>query len=98
MSTPKEDIIAEEKAALDTPIDARIHTVELPPQSKEEVEAQGDKLWRQFPCFKTKEDAMYFSMLPLSRQDSVAVLTKAMEIERENRSNTDKWDNPISLR
>lgn len=98
MDATKEDLIAEEKAALDTPIDARIHTVELPPQSKEEIEAQGEKLWQQFPCFSTKEDAMYFSMLPLSRQDSVAVLTKAMEIEREELKQTQKWSDPVSSR
>ena len=98
MEVPKEDLIAEEKAALDAPLNARIHTVDLPPQSKEEVEAQCDKLWRRFPCFKTKEDAMYFSMLPLSRQDSVAVLAKAMEIEKQMQDDTMKWKDPVSTR
>ena len=98
MDAHKEDLIAEEKAALDTPIDARIHTVDLPFESKEEIEAKGEKLWRQFPCFKTKEDAMYFSMLPLSHQDSIAVLTKAMEIERERQTVTQSWSDPESSR
>lgn len=98
MDAKTQDLIAEEKAALDTPIDARIHTVDLPPENHEEIQAKGEKLWRQFPCFKTKEDAMYFSMLPLSRQDSVAVLTKAMEIEREQNERSKKWSDLVSER
>lgn len=98
MDVSEEHLIAEEKAALDTPINARIHTVDLPHESKEEIEAKGEKLWRQFPCFKTKEDAMYFSMLPLNRQDSMAVLTKAMEIEREKQTVTQSWSDPESSR
>ena len=98
MDTKKENLIAEEKAALDTPIDARIHTVDLPPETKDEVEAKGEKLWKQFPCFKTKEDAMYFSMLPLDRKDSVMVLQKAIEIEREEAEEAKKWGDPVSER
>ena len=81
--TKKQELIKEEVDALDTPLDARIHRVELPPQTKQEVDDVADKLWRDYPCFKSREDAEYFSMLPLSRQDSVAVLTRASEIERE---------------
>ena len=98
METIHEELVKEEKAALDTPIDARIHTVELPPQSEKEVDEYGEKLWRQYTCFKTKEDAMYFSMLPLSRKDSAMVLTRAMEIERQNEKETDKWSDPVSAR
>lgn len=83
----KLSIIKEEKDALDTPLDARIHRVELPPQTKQEVEDAADKLWRDYPCFKSREDAEYFSMLPLSRQDSVAVLVRASEIENEKCTN-----------
>lgn len=98
MDVNKENLLAEEKAALDTPIDARIHTVEIPPQSKDEVEAQGEKLWRNFPCFKTKEDALYFSMLPLSRKDSVMVLQKAIEFEKQELEEREKWGDPVSAR
>ena len=76
-------LIKEEEDALDTPLDARIHRVELPPQTKQEVDDAADKLWRDYPCFKSREDATYFSMLPLSRQDSIAVLQRASELENE---------------
>jgi hypothetical protein len=76
-------IIQEEKDALDTPLDSRIHTVQLPPQTKQKVDDAAEKLWRDYPCFRTREDAEYFSMLPLSRQDSVMVLERASELERE---------------
>jgi hypothetical protein len=98
MATQKEKLIKEEKSALDTPIDARIHTAELPPQTEKEVEDYCDKMWRQYPCFKTKEDAMYFSMLPLSRTDSTLVLKRAMEIEKQTQKESDKWRDPISAR
>lgn len=75
-------IIKEEEDALETPKDARINHVELPPQTKKEVEDVAEKLWRDYPCFRSKEDAEYFSMLPLSRQDSQMVLVRASEIER----------------
>lgn len=81
--TKKQTLIKEEMDALDTPLDARIHKVDLPPQTKQEVEDVADKLWRDYPCFKSRMDAEYFSMLPLSRQDSMAVLQRASELERE---------------
>jgi len=98
MDTHEKDLIQEEKAALDTPINARIHTVEIPPQTEEEANDHGEKLWRQFPCFKTKEDAMYFSMLPLSPTDSVRVLTRAMELEGQNKKEARMWSDPLSTR
>lgn len=76
-------LIQEEKDALDTPLDARIHTVQLPPQTKQEVEDVAEKLWRDYPCFRTREDAEYFSMLPLSKEDSILVLKRASELERK---------------
>lgn len=82
--TKKQELIKEEVDALDTPLDARIHRVELPPQTKQDMDDVADQLWRDYPCFKSREDAKYFSMLPLSRQDSVAVLYRASEIQREN--------------
>ncbi len=79
----KHTLIKEEVDAFDTPLDARIHQVALPPQTIKEAEDIADKLWRDYPCFKSREDAAYFSMLPLSRQDSVAVLVRATELENE---------------
>lgn len=98
MDSTTQDLIQEEKAALDTPINARIHTVELPPQTEKEVDEYADKLWRTYTCFKTKEDAMYFSMLPLSRTDSALVLAKAMDIEKQNKKESDTWKEPVSTR
>jgi hypothetical protein len=85
-------IIAEEEAqALETPIDARIHKVEVPPESTLEFDAKVLKLQQQFPVFASREDAEYFSMLPLSRQDSIAVLQRAREIQMESEKENESW-------
>lgn len=83
----KQELIEEEKAACDTPLDARIHTAELPPQTAKEVEAAADALYKRFAdVFSSYEDAEYFSMLPLDKQARMKVINRAREIDREART------------
>lgn len=86
-------VIAEEEAlALETLPSARINNVPLPIETAAEFDAKVDKLRRQFPVFVSREDAEYFSMLPLSRTDSMAVLKRAMELQAEEEEHRDDWN------
>ena len=90
VSTEIEDgIIAEEKKAYDTPLDARIHRVPVPMDcTDDDVTRKANKLIRDFgDVFKTKEDCTYFSMLPLSKKDQLDVLTKARLYQSQDRNN-----------
>ena len=83
MEEHKRTIAEEELSALETPVAARINAVPVPLDNPVEFDAKVMKTMQQFPVFKTREDAEYFSMLPLSRKDSINVLHRALEIQRE---------------
>lgn len=99
MEEQKRKIAEEEAQAIETPLDARIHRVEVPSESTLEFDAKVIKLQQQFPVFASHEDAEYFSMLPLSRQDSIAVLQRAREIQLEGEKEKESWMNQsVSLK
>lgn len=71
----------------DIKVNEHVATAELPPQSIEEFEAHTKKthaIYGQF--FKTFNDSVLFSMLPLKNQDRAAFIKRALEIEQENTS------------
>lgn len=94
MEERKRSIAEEELAALETPVAASINTVPVPVDTPLEFDAKVMKTMQQFPVFKSRADAEYFSMLPLSRKDSINVLRRALEIQKDESHTT----HPISER
>jgi len=87
-------LLEEEQEACDTPLDAKIHKVPVPRETEAEVEEEAKNLYAQFcDVFKCKEDAEYFSMLPLSKKDRMTVLKRASEITKEEKQQQEDWYN-----
>lgn len=80
-SDHKQALVREEQEACDTPLDARIHHVDL-------VEDDMGARDRELNCladkysdvFRNRDDAIFFAMLPLTAVDRDGVLTRAREI------------------
>ena len=74
-----ENIIEEESLARDMPLNARIHTAEIPPDDPKQLEVVARSLYNQYRhVFKDYEEAEYFTMLPLSMRQRDHVLARAV--------------------
>ena len=90
-------LIEEEKLAYDTPLDARIHTSVLPPHTDQELKAEAERVYLEGKgVFKDLQEAEYFSMLPLSKEDRMKILTRTLEIQREEKAAKATWQQPES--
>ena len=95
----KEALIAEEAGACDTPLDAKIHTAQLPPSTQKGIDAETQALYvNHRGVFRDYEDAEYFAMLPLSKEDRVRILARAGELERQGGEAKATWSDPVSSR
>lgn len=95
----KGELIAEEADACDTPLDAKIHTAQLPPSTQKELDADTQALYvKHSGVFKDYQEAEYFAMLPLSKEDRVRILARAGEFEREEARIKSVWSDPVSSR
>ena len=71
----------EESLARDMPLDASIHTVNLPPDDPKQLEVVAREVYTQYRhIFKDYEEAEYFTMLPLSMKQRDHVLTRAVAL------------------
>ena len=71
----------EESLARDMPLDASIHTVNLPPDDPKRLEVVAREVYTQYRhIFKDYEEAEYFTMLPLSMKQREHVLTRAVAL------------------
>jgi hypothetical protein len=79
----KTSLLEEERAALETPLDARINSVDVPPETKEQwKEVSRDICQRYRHLFKNREEAELFSMLPLTTDEQRdRVIKRALELE-----------------
>jgi hypothetical protein len=76
-------LVAEEMAAYDTPLHRAIHTAEVLSEDLRERDEEVTHLVQKYrDVFRSKEDAEYFAMLPLSVKDRVSVLNRARELCR----------------
>lgn len=92
-------MLEEEKGACDTPLDARIHTVQLPPDGQAEVERDALAVHSRYAhLFKNSEEATYFSMLPLDTAARESVLKRALEIQCETRKAEALWAQECSMK
>ena len=90
-------LIGEEKMAYDTPLDARIHSVQLPPEGRLETERDTASVYARFAdVFKDYEEATYFSMLPLDVAARETVLKRALEIKQETKQKEAEWASSVS--
>jgi len=95
----KEALIAEEASACDTPLDAKIHTAQLPPSTQKELDADTQALYvNHRGVFKDYQEAEYFAMLPLSKADRVRILARAGELEKQEARTKSVWSDPVSGR
>ena len=99
-SSSKISIIEEERAALDTPLDAGIHTAKLQAETQEELNAEARALYAaHMDVFSTYEEAEYFAMLPLSKANRKQVMGRALELIKEEREAKQAWPvAPVSER
>ena len=85
-------LIEEEKLGCDTPLGARIHTVPSPLETDREIEVEAERLYTQGRgIFKTLQEAEYFSMLPLSKQERLDIIRRTLEIEQEDTETKAIW-------
>ena len=92
-------LIEEEKGACDTPLSARIHTVQLPPDGQAEAEREALHVHSRYAhVFANSEEATYFSMLPLDAAARETVLKRALEIQRESREAEALWPQKCSMK
>ena len=85
-------LMKEEVDAIDMPLNARIHRVPVPDDSVTGVEDEVNRVYSQYrQVFTSKEDAEYFSMLPLSDTDRDRVLKRAKELVDEELAVRDEW-------
>ena len=85
-------LIEEEKLGCDTPLDARIHTVPSPLETDREIEVEAERLYTEGRgIFKNLKEAEYFSMLPLSKQERLAVIRRTLEIQQEDADAKAAW-------
>ena len=83
-----DELRREEVAACDTPLNARIHSIGLPPDTVLACEAEAQAVYVKYSdTFKKFEDAEYFSMLPLDKASRDTVLKRAVELEKERLKN-----------
>ena len=79
------NIIEEESLARDMPLNARIHTAEIPPDDPKQLEVVARSLYNQYRhVFKDYEEAEYFTMLPLSMRQRDHVLARAVASDPNN--------------
>ena len=89
----KTQLITEEIDACDTPLNARIHQVDLQPETELELEAETRKVWAKYSdVFKNYEEAEYFSMLPLSTKDRHEIIKRAKDIQRNSMETKKYWN------
>lgn len=92
-------LVEEEKGACDMPLDARIHTVHLPPDGQAEAEREALHVHSRYAhLFTNSEEATYFSMLPLDTAARETVLKRALEIQRETREAEALWAQECSMK
>jgi hypothetical protein len=85
-------LIDEEAAAFDVPLANKIHTAALLSEDMKQRDAEIAKIASEYEdAFKTKEDAEYFAMLPLSRSDRVRVLDRARALGIGNGDRAKKY-------
>jgi len=78
-----DELLAEEQKARDLPLTHAIHTAEVPSEDIAQRDIDVGRLADKYNnVFKTREDAEYFAMLPLSRTDRELVLARALHIEK----------------
>jgi hypothetical protein len=87
-------LIEEEKLGCDTPLDSRIHTAPLPLPTSRELEVEAERVYAAGKgIFKDMQEAEYFSMLPLTKRDRLAVIKRTFEIQREEQAAKAAWLN-----
>lgn len=96
----KRDLIEEEKAALDTPLDAAIHTARLHPDTQEAFETEAKAFYAAHSdVFASYEEAEYFSMLPLNKSGRRQVMDRALQLVKEEQAAKQAWPAaPVSER
>jgi hypothetical protein len=78
MQLSDDDLLAEEKSGRDFPAQRSIDTAEIPSEDIAERDKYIERLATKYEdVFKTREDAEYFAMLPLSDADRDRVLSRA---------------------
>jgi hypothetical protein len=88
----KMSMIKEEMLAYDSPLDARIHQVKAPPETDRELAADAEMLYAAGTgVFSSYEEAEYFSMLPLTVADRVAVLARTRELQQIHEKQKAAW-------
>ncbi len=84
MQTESKELLHEEMTACDAPLNAKIHTAELPADSIRGASREAELCYRQYGAhFKSFEDAELFSMLPLDKNHKKLVLMRAIELEKQ---------------
>jgi hypothetical protein len=93
----KSMLAEEEKKACDTPLGARIHTAQLPPDCEAEAGREAMRVHARYgDLFKNYEEAEYFSMLPLDKAARETVLKRAIALELESKADVNAWSHPCS--
>ena len=78
MSISTEKILVEEQEGRDLSLSHAIHTADVPSEDISQRDKDIERLANKYEdVFKSREDAEYFAMLPLSRQDRERVLVRA---------------------
>jgi hypothetical protein len=85
MQTEQKITIQEEELlAMDADVSAKIHTAELLSEDMGNREADINAVAAAYKnVFKNKDDAVYFSMLPLTDADRAIVMRRAIELHHE---------------
>ena len=91
------DVIAlEEKASRDAPLDARIHTVDMPPDDEKGLSIAAREVYNEHRhLFKSYEEAEYFAMLPLSMKQREHVLARAVQFSDRDREEKRLYEDAV---
>ena len=89
-------VAAEENAARDAPLDARIHTVEMPPDDEKGLSVDAREVYNEHRhLFKNYEEAEYFAMLPLSMKQREHVLARAVQFSERDREQKRLYEDAV---
>jgi hypothetical protein len=92
----RELVALEEKAGRDAPLDARIHTVDMPPDDEKGLSIAAREVYNENrTLFKSYEEAEYFAMLPLSMKQRDHVLARAVQFSERDREEKKLYESMV---
>ena len=92
----REVVALEEKEGRDAPLDARIHTVSMPPDDEKGLSVDAREVYNEHRhLFKSYEEAEYFAMLPLSMKQREHVLARAVQLSERDREQKRLYEDAV---